>query len=69
MYKDETTTIEVKVTSRDNASNPVVYSEKLPATVRVRGYNTPGVMLLSSSLIMLAAMMVLVMLLRWRRRR
>lgn len=69
VYKDETTTIEVKVTSGANASNPVVYSEKLPATVRVRGYNTPGVYFLSTALILLVAFSLAALYIKRRRRR
>jgi hypothetical protein len=68
LYKDETTVIMLNVSSGNNTSNPVFYSEELPATVRVRGYNTPGVDLLSTSIIILAAACVGVFLVRRRRR-
>ncbi len=69
VYRDEVATIKLNVTSLNGTASSVVYSDDLPATVRVRGYNTPGVMLLSFSLVILAAVLVLTMLFRWRRTR
>jgi hypothetical protein len=69
VYKDETTAIDVKVVSNNNASSPVVYSGELPATVHVRGYNMPGVYLFSTALILLGATALIVFYLRRRRRR
>ena len=69
VYKDETTAIELNVTSRTNASNPVIYSGQLPATVRVRGHNTPGVVLFSTTLLLLVAAGSVALYLRFRRGR
>lgn len=69
VYKDETTAIKVNVTSKNNASSPVFYSGQLPATVRVRGYNTPGVVLFSTTLLLLVAAGSVALYVRFRRGR
>ncbi len=68
-YTDETVVFDLNVSSQNDSGSLVMYLATPIAKLQVRGYNTPGVMLLSASIIMLLAALLAAFFIHRRRRR